>query len=55
MHRLAGALVMSDTCSTARATKRLVVASVAQAVQKNFTEEEWNDMTLEERHAATHA
>eukprot|EP00965_Chrysotila_dentata_P093678 3095886-Pleurochrysis_carterae.AAC.1 len=52
MHRLAGSLVMSDTCNAARATKRRLAAVVEAAAQAEIGKAAWGAMSEAEQAAA---
>eukprot|EP00965_Chrysotila_dentata_P086366 2849764-Pleurochrysis_carterae.AAC.1 len=52
MHRLAGSLLMSDTCNAARATKRLLASGVEAAAQAKIGKEAWGAMNEAEQAAA---
>jgi len=50
LHRLSeNAVIMSDTCNAARATKRLVAEMAEVAGRKRIGDEAWDKMTEEER------
>lgn len=53
-HRLAGSLIMSDTCTAARAAKRLIIEMAAAEVEKLAREAgTWDDMSDAEKQKST--
>lgn len=52
-HRLANSLIMSDTCSAARAAKQQIIDRVATEVEKlSCTNTAWNDLSDDEKEKA---
>eukprot|EP00965_Chrysotila_dentata_P113065 3735795-Pleurochrysis_carterae.AAC.2 len=52
LHRLAGGLIMSDTCNTARATKRLLASLAEAAAREKYSDADWAGMDHAEQEAA---
>ena len=55
LHRLGGALVMSDTCNGARAAKRLMLQRIAAAVAADIGPAEWEKLSEEQQHKVARA
>jgi len=55
LHRLRGALIMSDTCNGARAAKRLMLQRIAAAVAADIGPEEWEKLSEEQQHKVARA
>eukprot|EP00965_Chrysotila_dentata_P092317 3047062-Pleurochrysis_carterae.AAC.3 len=54
LDRLAGSLMMSDTCNAARATKRRLAAIVEAAAKDSTGADRWESMSAAEQTAAAH-
>lgn len=54
LHRLGGGeAIMSDTCTTARASKRLLAAHIAKEVEEQMGAETWQSLSAEDQEAMT--
>lgn len=54
LHRLGGGgAIMSDTCNTARASKRLLAELIAKEVEEHVSSEAWQEMSPDERKKIT--
>eukprot|EP00965_Chrysotila_dentata_P200350 6179929-Pleurochrysis_carterae.AAC.1 len=53
LERLAGSLIMSDTCNAARATKRRLAAVIEAAARNGVGRERWEAMSTEEQTVST--
>lgn len=53
LHRLGGGgAIMSDTCNTARRSKKLLAEAIAKDVQEHLGSDAWGSMSTDEREAA---
>jgi len=55
LHRLGGALIMSDTCNGARAAKRLMMQRIAAAVAEDIGPAEWKELSEEQQQKVARA
>ena len=53
VHQLASAVIMSDTCTPARAAKRQIMEQVATAIEQEMGEEAWGRLSEDERATRT--
>ena len=55
LHRLGGALIMSDTCNGARAAKRLMLQRISAAVAEDIGPDAWKELSEEQQHKVARA